>query len=95
MGYVYEGLPEDCRFDTKFDTYVIAFCPDTDSWFVTDERFFYYEYEREFQTKEEGIKFFKENPKIFYDIEISMKVYRPSVLEKGVWLDDTNELITI
>lgn len=40
--------------------------------------------------KKEGIKFFKENPRILYDEEIQMKVYRPSVVEKGVWLDDTN-----
>lgn len=88
-------LPLGCDFSTKFDTYIIAFCPDTDSWFVTDKRFFYYAYEKEFQTKKEGIDFFKKNPKIFYNEETRMKVYRPSFREDGVWLDDINELIKI
>lgn len=33
-------LPEEINFSTKFDTFIIAYCPDTDSWFVTKERFF-------------------------------------------------------
>lgn len=93
MGY--EELPKECNFNTKFETYIIAFCPDTDSWFVTNERFFYYEYDKQFQTKEEGIDFFKKNPKIFYDEEIRMRVYRPSFREGGVWLDDIKELTKI
>lgn len=91
----YVELPKDCNFDTKFDTYIIAFCPDTDSWFVTNERFFYYEYGKEFQTMEEGIEYFKKNPKKFYDKEIRMGVYRPPFSENAVWLDNTKELIPI
>lgn len=95
MGFNYVEIPKGFNFNTKFDTYIIAFCPDTDSWFVTNERFFYYEYDKEFQTKEEGILYFKKNPKIFYDEEIRMKVYRPSFRENCVWLDDINEFISI
>lgn len=91
----FEELPKDCDFNTKFETYIIAFCPDTDSWFVTNERFFYYEYDKEFQTEKEGIDFFMNNPKIFYDEEIRMRVYRPSFRENGAWLDNVNELIKI
>lgn len=91
----YVSVPEGYDFSTKFETYVIAFCPDLDSWFVTNERFFYYEYEKEFKTEEEGIKFFKDNPKIFYDEEIRMNVYKPSFYKNGVWLDNTRELIMI
>ena len=89
----YEALPEGCDFNTEFKTYIIAFCPDTDSWFVTNKRFFYYEYSKEFETEEDGVKFFKENPKIFYDEEIRMKVYRPSFRKNGVWLDNINDLV--
>lgn len=91
----YGELPKDCDFNTKFSTYIIAFCPDTDSWFVTNERFFYYEYEKEFETDQDGIEYFKENPKIFYDEEIRIRAYRPSFRENGVWLENTNELIRI
>ena len=90
---VYDLIPKEYDFNTKFPTWIIAFCPDTDSWFVTDRRFLYYEYEKEFATEEDGIAFFKENPKIFYDEEIRMEVYRPSFRENGVWLENINDLI--
>lgn len=89
----YVAIPDGYDFNTEFETYIIAFCPDTDSWFVTNNRFFYYEYDKEFATEEDGIKFFKENPKIFYDEEIRMEVYRPSFRNGGVWLDNINKFI--
>lgn len=92
---IYEMVPEEYNFDTKFQTYIIAFCPDTDSWFVTNERFFYYEYEKEFETEEDGIKFFKENPKLFYDEEIKMNINKPSFCRNGVWIDNTKEIIMV
>lgn len=89
----YVEVPEEYDFSTKFPTWIIAFCPDLDSWFVTNERFFYYEYNKEFETEEEGIEFFKENAKLFYDIEKKMKVYRPSFYEGSVWLENIKGLI--
>ena len=90
---VYEELPEGYDFSTKFPTWIIAFCPDLDCWFVTNQRFFYYEYDKEFETEEEGIEFFKENAKLFYDIEMKMEVYRPSFYDGGVWLENLKELV--
>ena len=49
MGY--KTVPQEFDFNTEFPTWIIAFCPDTDSWFVTNKRFFYYEYEKEFETE--------------------------------------------
>lgn len=92
---VYVAVPEGYDFNTEFPTWIIAFCPDTNSWFVTNRRFFYYEYEKEFATEEEGIMFFKENPKIFYDEEIRMGTYRPYFRENGVLLDNTNEFVEL
>ena len=90
---VYEELPEGYDFSTKFPTWIIAFCPDLDCWFVTNQRFFYYEYDKEFETEEKGIEFFKENAELFYDIEMKMEVYRPSFYEGGVWLENLKELV--
>jgi hypothetical protein len=92
---VCEEVPKTFDFSMEFPTWVIAFCPDTDSWFVTNQRFFYYEYDKEFETEEDGIKFFKDNPKIFYNEEIKMKTYRPSFNENGVWLDNINKLVKL
>ena len=93
MGY--KTVPQEFDFNTEFPTWIIAFCPDTDSWFVTNKRFFYYEYEKEFKTEEEGIEFFIKNPKIFYDIEIQMGIYRPSFNENGVWLDNITKILEV
>lgn len=82
------SLPEGIDFNKEFDTYIIAFCPDTCSWFVTNKRFFYYEYEKEFQTEEAGIEFFRSNLKIFYDIEIEMGIYRPDFTNGKVYLEN-------
>ena len=94
----YEEVPEEYDFNTIFPTYIIAFCPDTDSWFVTNQRFFWYEYQKEFETEEEGIDFFKNNTKIFYDLELKMGIYRPSFYENYLCLDiapGRSELIEI
>ena len=91
----YEEIPKEYDFSTEFPTWIIAFCPDLDAWFVTNKRFFYYEYDKEFETEEEGIKFFKNNPRIFFDEEIRMGVYKPSFYRDGVWLDNIGTLITL
>lgn len=91
----YEELPEGMDFSTKFETYVLAFCPDTDSWFATNERFFYYEFPKEFLNEESAIEFFKNNPNLFYEEEIRMQVYKPSFYLEKVRLENTNELIDI
>ena len=46
----YEKVPDGMDFSTEFDTYIIAYCPDQCEWFVTNHRFFYYEYDMEFAT---------------------------------------------
>lgn len=35
---IYEPLPDvdGVTFNTKFPTYILAFCPDSDSWFATN-----------------------------------------------------------
>ena len=91
----YVEVPREYDFSTEFSTWIIAFCPDSNGWFVTNKRFFFYEYNKEFETEEEGIKFFKNNPKIFYDEEIRMEIYKPSFYKNGVWLDNTREFIKI
>lgn len=93
MGY--EIVPDGYDFSTKFDTYIIAFCPDTDEWFVTNERFFYYEFPMEFKTEEDGISYFRKHASTFYQLEIDMVAYRPRFHEGVVFLSNTNELIRV
>lgn len=90
---VYEELPSGMDFSTEFPTYILAFCPDTDSWFATNQRFFYYEYPMDFPNEEAAIGYFKRNPDVFLKLEHDMEVYRPSFRAGGVLLDNTNEFV--
>lgn len=90
----YEALPDDMDFGTEFSTYILAFCPDSDSWFATNQRFFYYEYPMDFSNERAAIEYFRRNPDVFLKLEESMNVYRPSFFDGGVWLDNTRELVT-
>ena len=40
----YVEIQKEYDFTTEFPTWIIAYCVDTDSWFCTNQRFFYYEY---------------------------------------------------
>ena len=91
----YESIPDGYDFSTKFSTYILAFCPDTDSWFATNQRFFFYEYPMDFPNEETAIEYFKRNPGVFYTLEKEMDIYRPSFYNDGVWLENTKELIMI
>ncbi len=95
MSSFYESLPDGMDFSTEFSTYILAFCPDTDIWFATNQRFFYYEYPMEFLTEEAAVDYFKRNSDEFLNLEKSMAVYRPSFRENGVWLENTHELISM
>lgn len=93
MSYTKNGMKKILDFSTKFPTYIIAFCPDTASWFVTNQRQFFFEYEKQFQTEEEGIDFFKKNAKLFFDLEKKMGFPRPDL--QGVFLENTKENVLI
>lgn len=90
---VYEQIPDEYNFDSKFDTYILAFCPDTDSWFVTNERFFYYEYPMDFPNEVAAVEYFCCNPDVFLKLEKDMNVYRPSFNDNGVYLENIRRLI--
>ena len=53
----------DIGFNQEFPTWIIAYCPDTSTFFVTNKRYFYWEYDKEFTTEEEGIKYFEDRLK--------------------------------
>lgn len=87
MAYV--KVPDGMSFSTEFDTWIAAFCPDTDSWFITNKRFFYYEYEKEFVSEEEGIKYFEAHISEFLKLNEELAEYRPSFNKNGVFLENT------
>lgn len=68
----YKSLPDECDFTTEFPTYVIAFCPDTDEWYVSRQRFWFYEYPKEFSTYGKAIHYFEDNLDEFFKLRDSM-----------------------
>lgn len=48
-------------FTKKYPTYIIAYEPQSDIFFITNERCFFYEYDKEFQDKNEAFNYFKNN----------------------------------
>ena len=70
MGYVRLADNED--FSGKYDTYIIAYCPDIEAWFISKKRHFYYEFPKEFNTRAEAIAFFERNLDFFFDCGVSM-----------------------
>lgn len=91
----YVEIPEEYDFSTEFDTWILAFCPDTDEWFATRQRFFYFEYPVEFPSEEEAIRYFKNDSNEFLRLEKEMGVYRPLFYENGVWLANVRELVPV
>ena len=91
----YKDVPEEYDFCSEFDTWILAFCPDSDSWFATNRRFFFYEYPMEFPNEQAAIDYFKHNPNEFLDLENNIGVYRPCFNKCGIWLDNTKELIKV
>ncbi len=63
---IYEEIPDDAM--REHDTYVIAFCPDIDTFFVTNQRAFFWETEQDFETKEGAIEYIKLNIEYFKNI---------------------------
>lgn len=48
-------------FTKKYPTYTITYEPQSDMFLITNERCFYYEYDKEFQDKKEAFNYFKNN----------------------------------
>lgn len=87
----YESVLDGYDFGSTFDTFILGYCPDTLSWFATNQRFFYYEYPKEFNTKEEAEEHFRENANEFYKIETDITEYRPSSADGILYLEINSE----
>lgn len=88
MAYV--TIPKEYDFNTEFPTWIIAYCPDTNSWFCTKQRFFYYEYPDEFCCENDAINYFRMNSKEFIKLNQEM---HPSK-SNSVFLENTRKEYT-
>lgn len=78
------------NYNKEFDTYIIAFCPDTDSYFITNKRGFYYEYQGEFISESTAIDFFTRHINIFIDIRNELLKNMGQRAKDSIYLENTN-----
>ncbi len=81
------------EFNEECDSYVIAYCPDTDEFFITKQRGFFWEDDTSYPTKLEAIRAFEENVQKYVSVKNDffmhcMKSYKP---DNKVWLDETEK----
>lgn len=74
----------------KYPTWVIAFCPDSNSFFATDERCFFWESEEEFESEESAIDYFSKHVDHFIEInnEIMVKAIYGWIPVNEVFLEN-------
>lgn len=93
---MYKELKENENFNNVFPTWIIAYCPDTDSFFASNQRYFYWEYDDEFQCENDAINYFRNHIKEFSNVrkEILSKTGGWS-LDGDLFLDNTKERFRI
>ena len=79
------------EFNTKSKTYIIAFCPDSNSFFVTNERHFYWEFEEEFDSEEAGVVYFEHHINDFLAINNEIMDKMCNYQTDKVWLENTRK----
>lgn len=85
----YRSVPEGYDFSTEFPTWIIAYCPDTDTWFCTNNRFFYYEYPDEFQCENDGVNYFTNHIDEFVQLHRKMTPWK--INKDVVFLENTKK----
>lgn len=65
---MYNKLNENESFSDTYAMWIIAYCPDSDSFFVTNQRHFYWNYNDEFQCENDAVNYFRNHTKEFYDM---------------------------
>ena len=90
MGYV--EMPPDAM--QPHDTWIIAFCPDTNSFFATNQRAYFWEAEEEFDTEDDAVYYFSNNTDYFIDIENEIMSQCVCGWKKvdSVYFENTNSL---
>lgn len=58
---MYIELDENDDFSKVYPTWIIAYCVDTNSFFATNERFFFWEDDNEFKLENDAINYFREH----------------------------------
>jgi hypothetical protein len=77
-------MKSDEYYSKTYPTWIIAYCPDINAFFTTNQRHFFWEFSVEFQCEDEAVNYFKTHINEFYD-------HRKEILKdvKGGWRNDS------
>lgn len=80
-------------FNKEYETWVIAFCPDTAEFFATNKRGFFWQLNREFNTEKEAVNYFESHVLDFISIQndIMKEIIYGYNFNDYVWLDNTSK----
>ena len=86
-------LEVDEPFNTKYPTWIVAYCPDEGSFFVTNERHFFWESEEEFDSEEEAIDYVENHVGYFVELskEIQGRMRSDRTIMNRIWLENTRK----
>ena len=86
-------LEVDEPFNTKYPTWIVAYCPDEDSFFVTNERHFFFFFEEEFDSEEEAIDYVENHVGYFVELskEIQGRMRSDRTIMNRIWLENTRK----
>ena len=89
---MFKELKDTEDFSKTYSTWIIAYCLDSNSFFATNERYFFWEHEREFECENDAVNYFREHLKEFYEIrnEILSSTGGWSINSK-LYLENTKE----
>lgn len=89
---MYRELKGNENFSDKYTTWIIAYCLDTDSFFATNQRHFFWEYDDEFQCENDAINYFRNHLNEFRNArkEILSNCGGWSI-DKDLFLENTKE----
>lgn len=81
------------EFYKEYNTYVIAYCLDTDEFFVTNQRYWWWQYQKEFSNEQAGINYFENHLDEFFQIANELRKrsgFYSLLKDKDLYLSNTN-----
>lgn len=89
---MYRSLKDNESFSDTYATWIIAYCLDTDSFFVTNQRCFYWEHNSEFQNEDDAINYFREHLDEFRNVRTDIISHSGGWSVNGpLFLENTKE----
>lgn len=80
------------KFSTEYPTWIIGYCIDTDSFFCTNQRCFFWEYDKEFESEQEAIQYFKNHVYEFVVVRNEIAETCGGIRKDGmIFLENTKE----